>query len=85
MFDKPLNVFSISFRNLNTALWTYYEYDASDAWNLPQMKLVADVTIREGEAVAPNRTFVKTWRVRNSGKQNNSVDKYHIDHSFKVI
>lgn len=53
--------------NLNTALWTYYEYDASDAWNLPQMKLVGDVTLKEGEAVAPNRTFVKTWRVRNSG------------------
>lgn len=56
-------------RNLNTALWAYYEYDAPlDALqNAPQMKFLCDITIGEGESVAPNTKFVKTWRIKNIG------------------
>ena len=66
--------------NLNTALWAYYEYatasgtllssssDERSLHELPQMKFLCDITIGEGESVAPNTNFVKTWRVLNSGK-----------------
>jgi hypothetical protein len=30
---------------------------------------VCDITIGEGEAVPPEQTFQKTWRLRNSGSQ----------------
>ena len=33
------------------------------------MKFLCDVTIGEGESVAPNTKFVKTWRIKNSGKK----------------
>ena len=35
---------------------------------LPQMKFLCDITIGEGESVAPGTNFVKTWRILNSGK-----------------
>lgn len=54
-------------RNLNAALWAYYEYDSPELKNIPSMKFVCDVTIGEGESVTPNTNFVKKWRVRNSG------------------
>lgn len=53
--------------NLNTALWAYYEYDAPVANELPLMKFMCDITIGEGESVAPNTKFIKTWRVKNIG------------------
>lgn len=53
--------------NLNTALWAYYEYDAPVANELPLMKFVCDITIGEGESVAPNTKFIKTWRIKNIG------------------
>lgn len=34
------------------------------------MKFLKDVTIGEGEAVPPNTTFTKTWRIQNSGDDN---------------
>jgi hypothetical protein len=34
---------------------------------MPQMKFLCDVTIGEGESVAPRTKFVKTWRIKNSG------------------
>jgi len=57
--------------NLNTALWAYYEYDAPlDALqNAPQMKFLCDITIGEGESVAPNTKFIKTWRIKNIGNK----------------
>jgi hypothetical protein len=61
--------------NLNTALWAYYEYAAAAAASsavaslseLPQMRFLCDVTIGEGESVAPNTNFVKKWRILNCG------------------
>lgn len=53
--------------NLNTALWAYYEYDAPVANELPLMKFLCDITIGEGESVAPNTKFIKTWRIKNIG------------------
>lgn len=53
--------------NLNTALWAYYEYDAPVANELPLMKFMCDITIGEGESVAPNTKFIKTWRIKNIG------------------
>lgn len=65
--------------NLNTALWAYYEYAAASGnylnistsdqsvLELPQMKFLCDVTIGEGESVAPNTNFVKKWRILNCG------------------
>ena len=35
--------------------------------SLPQMKFLCDITIGEGESVAPGTSFVKTWRVMNTG------------------
>lgn len=32
------------------------------------MKFLCDITIGEGESVAPDTKFVKTWRIKNSGK-----------------
>ncbi len=56
---------------MNTALWAYYEYDAPlDALqNAPQMKFLCDITIGEGESVAPNTKFIKTWRIKNIGNR----------------
>lgn len=34
---------------------------------IPEMQFVCDITIGEGESVAPNTNFVKTWRIKNSG------------------
>lgn len=55
--------------NLNTALWAYYEYDAPVANELPLMKFLCDITIGEGESVAPNTKFIKTWRIKNIGNK----------------
>ncbi|WAR02736.1 ILRUN-like protein [Mya arenaria] len=35
----------------------------------PELAFVSDVTVGEGEAVPPNTTFTKTWRVENSGDE----------------
>ncbi len=32
-----------------------------------RVEFVADVTVPDGTVFAPNQTFVKTWRIRNSG------------------
>lgn len=32
------------------------------------MEFIQDITIGEGEAVPPNTSFVKTWRLKNNGK-----------------
>lgn len=55
--------------NLNAALWAYYEYDAPNANELPLMKFVCDVTIGEGESVAPNTKYIKTWKIKNIGSK----------------
>lgn len=34
---------------------------------LPEMQFLCDITIGEGESVAPNTNFIKTWRIKNTG------------------
>ena len=48
------------------AIGAYFDY--YNANNLPELSLVRDVTIGEGEAVPPGTIFTKTWRVKNSGE-----------------
>lgn len=54
------------FRNLQAAICSYYDFDQPSV-KLPEIAFISDVTIGEGEAVPPNTTFTKTWRVANSG------------------
>ena len=53
-------------RNLQAAICSYYDFDQPSVKS-PQLAFVGDVTIGDGEAVPPNTTFTKTWRVANSG------------------
>jgi hypothetical protein len=65
--------------NLNCALWNYYDNDGGrqslsslsllSANTLPKMRLVNDVTIGEGESIAPLTTFTKTWKIQNIGSE----------------
>lgn len=55
--------------NLQAAICSYYDYDQPTV-QVPCMKFLKDVTIGEGEAVPPNTTFTKTWRIQNSGDDN---------------
>ncbi|KAL4225485.1 hypothetical protein ACF0H5_016175 [Mactra antiquata] len=52
--------------NLQAAICSYYDFDQPSV-KLPELSFISDVTIGEGEAVPPNTTFTKTWRVANSG------------------
>lgn len=40
-------------RNLQAAVGCYFDFNAGQQ-KLPSMKIVADITVGEGEAVAPN-------------------------------
>ncbi|GEM_PF-1406046 len=40
---------------------------AEQGQQLDELSYVADVTVPDGETVQPGVTFIKTWRVRNSG------------------
>ncbi|XP_031549630.1 protein ILRUN-like [Actinia tenebrosa] len=52
--------------NLQAAVCAYYDFNSPND-KLPSMSFVKDVTIGEGESVPPCSTFVKTWRLQNSG------------------
>jgi hypothetical protein len=52
--------------NLQNAVCSYYDFE-QPANSLPSMTVIADVTIGDGESVATNTTFLKSWRVKNSG------------------
>ncbi|KAH9494951.1 hypothetical protein Btru_020664 [Bulinus truncatus] len=52
--------------NLQNAVCSYYDFE-QPANSLPSMSFIADVTVGDGESVAPNTTFFKTWRIKNSG------------------
>ncbi|TKR64472.1 hypothetical protein L596_024998 [Steinernema carpocapsae] len=63
--------------NLPAALGAYCDYGSSN-WQgmappeyqkLPSMQFVQDITIGEGESVAPNTRFTKTWRFLNTGDE----------------
>ncbi|XP_052212015.1 protein ILRUN-like isoform X2 [Dreissena polymorpha] len=53
--------------NLQAAICSYYDYQPSE--RLPKLTFLKDVTIGEGEAVPPNTTFTKTWKLGNSGEE----------------
>nr|XP_039273589.1 protein ILRUN-like isoform X2 [Styela clava] len=55
--------------NLQSAIGAYYDFEGAPQSKLPSMTFILDVTVGEGESVPPNTTFVKTWRVQNSGKE----------------
>lgn len=40
----------------------------SNVNEMPEMQFVCDITIGEGESVAPNTNFLKTWRIKNTGR-----------------
>lgn len=55
-------------RNLQAAIGAYYDFEhPSFSSTIPCMSLVKDVTVGEGEAIPPNTTFTKTWRIQNAG------------------
>nr|CAG4646544.1 EOG090X0CQ9 [Macrothrix elegans] len=53
--------------NLQAAICSYFEFQTNH--KLPNMTLVQDVTIGEGESVPPDTNFVKTWKVANNGDE----------------
>ncbi|GFO01384.1 next to brca1 gene 1 protein [Plakobranchus ocellatus] len=54
--------------NLQNAVCSYYDLEQPVA-TLPSMKVLEDITTGNGEAVAPNTCFVKSWRLKNSGNE----------------
>ncbi|OWF44958.1 uncharacterized protein C6orf106 homolog [Mizuhopecten yessoensis] len=54
--------------NLQGAIGSYFEYDQPNV-KLPSMTFIMDVTVGEGEAVPPDTTFIKTWRIQNTGDE----------------
>lgn len=44
-----------------------YHHQHRLAAEIPEMQFVCDITIGEGESVAPNTNFLKTWRIKNTG------------------
>lgn len=54
--------------NLQAAICSYYDFEQPST-TLPSMALVCDVTVGDGEAVAPNTRFIKTWRIKNPGTE----------------
>ncbi|RUS70523.1 hypothetical protein EGW08_021711 [Elysia chlorotica] len=52
--------------NLQNAVCSYYDLEQPVSI-LPSMRVLEDITLGNGEAVAPNTTFVKAWRIKNSG------------------
>ncbi|XP_065070523.1 protein ILRUN-like [Rhopilema esculentum] len=54
--------------NLQSALCAYYDI-INSADTHASMQLVEDVTIKEGEVISPHTSFLKTWRIRNTGNE----------------
>ncbi|KAI6654602.1 hypothetical protein LOD99_998 [Oopsacas minuta] len=52
--------------NLQAAACAYYDYQGHNQ-SLPEMSLVEDVTIGEGESITPSTPFSKVWRLQNRG------------------
>jgi len=54
--------------NLQSALCAYYDImNSSDPH--ASMQLVEDLTMKEGELITPNTSFLKTWRIMNNGHE----------------
>ncbi|CAK8679978.1 unnamed protein product [Clavelina lepadiformis] len=52
--------------NLHAAIGAYYDFEMP-TMKTPSMSFVRDITIGEGEAVPPDTSFIKTWRIQNTG------------------
>jgi len=70
------------FRNLQAAVCAYYDLDQPSV-KQPELAFVNDVTIGEGEAVPPNTTFIKTWRLGNPGNVLNNFASSLINSAMK--
>ncbi|RNA21206.1 hypothetical protein BpHYR1_024282 [Brachionus plicatilis] len=46
----------------------------------PDMQFLCDITIGEGESVAPNTNFIKTWRIKNTG-----INKWPLGCQLKYV
>ncbi|XP_074659951.1 protein ILRUN-like [Tubulanus polymorphus] len=55
--------------NLQAAVCAYFDFEQPKQDKLPNMRLINDITIGEGESVPPNTQFTKTWRIQNSGDE----------------
>ena len=64
-------------RNLQNAVCSYYDLEMPVS-TLPSMRVLEDITMGNGEAVAPNTTFVKAWRIKNSGNNQGQCLALHI-------
>ena len=55
--------------NLQQAICAYFDYDQHKLLQqpLPDVSFIGDVTIGQGEEVAPNQRFLKTWKIANIG------------------
>ncbi|KRY73602.1 Uncharacterized protein T4A_51 [Trichinella pseudospiralis] len=48
---------------------SFYDYRMRDQISIPSMTFIRDETVGEGESIPPNTSFVKVWRVANSGSK----------------
>lgn len=64
--------------NLQSAIGSYFDLDTprdlltckSTFGSPPEMTLIKDVTVGDGEEVTPNTRFKKTWKIQNTGQKN---------------
>ncbi|KRZ03495.1 Uncharacterized protein T11_17852 [Trichinella zimbabwensis] len=63
------NLLDMNNWNLQAALGTFYDYRMRDQISIPSMTFIRDETVGEGESIPPNTSFVKVWRVANSGSK----------------
>lgn len=61
--------------NLQSAIGSYFDLDTPRDLTCktfespPEMTLIKDVTVGDGEEVTPNTRFKKTWKIQNSGQK----------------
>ncbi|KRZ49090.1 Uncharacterized protein T02_6788, partial [Trichinella nativa] len=63
------NLLDMNNWNLQAALGSFYDYRMRDQISIPSMTFIRDETVGEGESIPPNTSFVKVWRVANSGSK----------------
>ena len=61
----------LAYRNLQEAVGAYFDLQSGPVPLLPppSLVLIEDATVGEGESVPPDTTFVKTWRIKNTGRE----------------
>ncbi|XP_043239249.1 protein ILRUN-like [Amphibalanus amphitrite] len=59
--------------NLQEAVGAYFDLQSGPVQLLPppspSLVLIEDATVGEGESVPPDTTFIKTWRIKNAGRE----------------